>query len=180
MVLMIRSVENISLLFFFSTFNGFWVIIYGLMIIKNSIILESKILEKLFRGIVILEAALVLIVHAILTWFLTPVLATQVTIDGIELLIFSSSLIMLCIFSFFLGNTIELKHMIWKHLLWLFGILTSVFVSLWLLGSPHIFPLSDRILSVAWIIVSLIIFSCYCIATLLQMKICICSNNEYK
>ena len=107
---------------------------------------------------------------AMLTWILSPILASSFAIDDVELLILPLSAIILCLFSYLLGITLTQHHIGWKLFAWLIGVTMSVFVSLWLIGSPHILPYTDATLTTIGIVVSIIIFVCSVIGVIQRKR----------
>lgn len=152
--------KNGGQILFFSAFNALWAIICGLVIIGHSMIVRTNISKTIIGGIVTVEALLALASNAMLTWILSPILAASFAIDDVELLILPLSAIILCLFSYLLGITLTQHHIGWKLFAWLIGVTMSVFVSLWLIGSPHILPYTDSTLTTIWVVVSIIIFAC--------------------
>ena len=127
---------------------------------QQIIIVRTNISKTIIGGIVTVEALLALTSNAMLTWVLSPILAESFAIDDVELLILPLSAVILFLFSYLLGITLTQHHIVWKLFAWFIGVTMSVFISLWLIGSPHILPYTDATLITIWIVVSIIIFAC--------------------
>lgn len=168
--------KNGRLIFFYSVFDILWSMICGFVIIGHNIIVRSNLSKRFIAGIITAEALVALTVNAMLTWFLTPILATSFAIDDVEILMLPLSAFLLCLFSYLLGVTLTDHNIVWKLFAWFLGIMTSVFISLWLIGSPHILPFTDYTLTIIWIVASLIIFTCSCVGVV-QRKKNICSSK---
>lgn len=170
-IVILGSVEKIGrLILFYSIFDVLWSTICGLVIIGYSSINRAKISRTIAGGIVTAGALAALTVNALLTWILSPVLGATFAIDDVEILLLPLSVTLLSLFSYLLGTTLTKQNIVLKLLAWFLGVLASVFVSLWLIGSPHILPLADYTLTIIWIAVSLIIFVCSFVGMTLRKK----------
>lgn len=159
MVIIGNLAKNSRLVLFYSIFNIAWAIICGIIIIGNSVVMQTS-LSKMTKGVIVTaEAVVALIINAIFTWTLSPILATSFAIDGIEILLLPLSALFLCLFSYLLGTMLTKKHIALKLFAWFVGVTLSVFVVLWLLGTPHTPPYTDKITTVMWIVSSIIIFA---------------------
>lgn len=148
------------LILFFSVFDVSWSIICGLVIICHGMVHRLVVSKTIKGGIIIGEALIALIVNSLLTWLLSPLLATRLNIDDVELLLLPLSAIILSLFSYWLGASFAQPNLLLKLAVWFLGVMTSVFVSLWLIGSPHIIPFTDYLLTIIWLALSIIILLC--------------------
>ncbi len=143
-------------------FNIVWATFCGIVIIAHTTVHRCSANKTSFRIIIIVEAIIALSNNALLSYILSPLLASNFAVDGIEIVLLSASAIILSMYSYLLGHTMTKRYIIAKMLLWLFGILTSEFVALWLLGVPHTPPTENIIALFIWLITSLIVFT-WCI-----------------
>lgn len=157
MVTIVYITNNIRLVIFCIV----WAIICGLIIIGNSVVMKTN-LSKTTKGVVVTaEAVVALVINAIFTWTLSPILATNFSIiDDIEVVLLPLSALFLCLFSYLLGTTLTKQHIALKLFAWFVGVTLSVFVVLWLLGNPHNPPYNNSVEFVMWIVSSIIIFAC--------------------
>ncbi len=159
-ILMGLAAPNSRSAFFFALFDMIWATICGIVIIGNAAIVGAKQHKLPVKAFVLFEAVIALLVNALMTWYLSPILAASFALDDVEILLLPSSVIILSVFSYLLGYTISHRNAGVKLFTWLLGVLTSVFVSLWLLGTPHILPIYNRTESIIWLTASIIVFGC--------------------
>ena len=105
----------------------------------------------------VLLAVLMLLLNAFGTYFISSFLMP--TADGIELLLLPAFALLLSVFSYFWGYRMKQKYAKIKLFLWFFSVFSSVFVSLYLLGTPRTLPVYDAVSAVILIISSLVIFA---------------------
>ena len=141
-------------------FNAIWAMISGGLILGHTVIVRSNLNSILFRIILLIEAIISLSINALMTYYLSPIVATRFAIDGVELTLLPLSVIILSMFSYLLGYTISKRYIIIKLLLWAIGILVSTFIALWLLGVPRTLPTENSITMIIWIVASAVAFAC--------------------
>lgn len=105
----------------------------------------------------VLLAVLMLFLNAFGTYFVSSFLMP--TVDGIELWLLPAFALLLSVFSYFWGYRMKQKYAKIKLFLWFFSVFSSVFVSLYLLGTPRTLPVYDAVSAVVLIISSLVIFA---------------------
>lgn len=105
----------------------------------------------------VLLAVLMLLLNAFGTYFVSSFLMQ--TADGIELWLLPAFALLLSVFSYFWGYRMKQKYAKIKLFLWFFSVFSSVFVSLYLLGTPRTLPVYDVVSAVILIISSLVIFA---------------------
>ena len=139
-------------------FRVIWAILCGLFVLGHTFI-ERFYRNNIKSNLIIAGVSTVaLCVNAFMTYLLSPTLATKYAIDGIELVLMPLSIIILSVVSHLLGRIMTKKFILVKLLGWMFGILASEFITLWLLGTPRILPTEDSVTTVIWVIVSVFVF----------------------
>lgn len=163
-------VKDAKQLLCYTVCNVLWVMICGLVIIGHTMALRVQKSKALISGVMVAEAMVVLLCHALVTWFVSPLLQSNYGIDDPEVLFLPLSAMILCLYSYLLGVTFTQPHIKWKLSAWLLGVATSVFVSLWLLGSPHTIPLADWTTAILWLVVSMLVFACSFVGAMQRKK----------
>ncbi len=145
-----------------------WIIICGLSIILHSQTMRSVSNKTIMGLIVFCESIVILFFNAIFTYIIAPTVS-QESVEGSEIILLLLSTAIVSCFSFYIGCIIK-KTIIFKLMVWLAGILTSVFVSLWLIEIPHNYPTNNRITFTIWIILSVTVFSFAIVGYLYQKQ----------
>lgn len=139
-------------------FKIIWMVLCGIFIVGHVAILRRCQGNICFKIIVICEAVAALTINALMSYLVSPVLASAFAIDAIQLILIPISFIILSAYSYLLGNTVIKHYSIAKLSVWLLGILMSEFVALWLLGTPHTPPTENGTVLFIWLAVSVIAF----------------------
>ena len=144
----------------FLAFRVGWSFLCAVLLWGNALLLSANPDSIPAKLILSSEAVLVLCVNAILTHTLSPFFAARYAFDGIEIVFLSVSFLLLCVFSCVLGSRIK-KHRIPVLCLWTLGILSSAFIALWLLGTPHTPPTADPVSCGIWLLSSAAVLLCF-------------------
>ena len=130
-----------------------WVLLCGAVILGN-----TAVSRKRLSGIlIVIEAVIALAINAVMTFFLSSALS-PLAIDAVEVLLIPFSTIILSLISFFIGRAMTPDRIKLKLSAWLFGIMTSVFVSLWLLQKPLTTPVITPVYAVIWLALTFVPF----------------------
>ncbi len=140
-------------------FDVIWAIMSGLLIVGNSLILKSNKSRLFINAVITIEAIVALAGNILVNFFITPVIKSF-DIDAPEVIIWPLCAIMLCVVSYFLGKDFSANHRVFKLIIWFIGVAASVFVVLWLSGTPHEIPIMHPVTTAAWIIPTVIAFLC--------------------
>lgn len=130
-----------------------WVLLCGAVILGN-----IAVSHKRLSGIlIVIEAVIALAINAVMTFFLSSALS-PLAIDAVEVLLIPLSTIILSLISFFIGRAMTPDRIKLKLSAWFFGIMTSVFVSLWLLQKPLTTPVITPVYAVIWLALTFVPF----------------------
>ena len=157
-----RSMDN-NFIFYYRLV---WTAVCGLSFWGASTIskIKNKELNELFFSIV---ALIILIVNSFTTYLLTPIFESR--LYGVELILMPTTIMLLCVFSYYLGQGLTKQNIIAKLFVWLIGILASEFITLYLLGTPHTPPTSHINSIILWVKVTSIVF-CFCVIGLVSAR----------
>lgn len=135
-----------------------WTALCGVVVLTHTVVGARFGGTTPYRIAVALEAVAALAVCALLTETLGSRLAVAYGIDGIELLLWPLCWLLLALYSCLLGRSMTGKLALPAQLLWLCGVAASVFVALYLEGSPRTLPTANVITTVIWIAATAVIF----------------------
>lgn len=137
-------------------FRLLWITLCGVIAWVHAVLARHP---RVLKNVIVGEAALALVINALLTHYLSPVLATKFAVDGVEIVLLSASAMLVSIYSLLLGRVTTKQYRGVKLVTWLFGVLVSEFVALWLLGAPRSLPIEHGTTTVLWLFTSLLIFA---------------------
>lgn len=135
-----------------------WTALCGVVILTHTVVGARFGGMTPYRIAVALEAVAALAACALLTETLSSRLAVVYDIDGIELLFWPLCWLLLALYSCLLGRSMTGRFALPAQLLWLCGVAASVFVALYLEGSPRTLPTANVTTTVIWIAATAIIF----------------------
>ena len=114
---------------------------------------------RIKKLVICFEAVAALVMNAFLTYILSPKIETAFAIDGVELILLPACALFLCVSSYQLGRSLTKRYTAAKLTLWLVGVLSSEFVAVWLLGTPHTLPTENSTSLILWLVSSIFIFA---------------------
>ena len=157
-----RSSDN-DFVFYFKLV---WIALCGLSFWGLSTIskVKNNKLNKLFFPI---ASLIILMVNSFTTYLLTPIFGNR--LYGVELIFMPTTIMLLCVFSYYLGKGLTKQNITIKLFVWLIGILASEFITLYLLGTPHTPPTSHINSIILWVMVTSIVF-CFCVIGLVSAR----------
>lgn len=149
-----------------TVFRLIWAAVCGLLILGHTA--AERFCRNSIRCKLAMAAGglLALCFNAFLTYLTAPTLAARYAIDGVELVLMPVSVIVLSVYSHLLGRIMTRRFMPFKLAGWLLGILSSEFVTIWLLGTPRTLPTEHAITTGIWLFVSGFVFLCCLIGVL--------------
>lgn len=136
-----------------------WTALCGVVVLTHTVVGARFGGTTPYRIAVALEAVAVLAVCALLTETLGSRLAVEYHIDGIELLLWPLCWLLLALYSGLLGRTMTGRLAIPAQLGWLCGVAASVFVALYLEGSPRTLPTANVATTGIWIAATAVIIA---------------------